>query len=179
MLEEYERCRGKFRSRVRDAFSFRSISQIMPTYIRETRIDATPETVFAFHERPDALPLLVPPWEKVTVEKPPTSLAVGTEVILVNRMGPLKLRWVAKHTAYDPPHMFEDVQESGPFHKWVHRHIVLPAPAGGAILRDEVTYELPMGMLGRIFGGAFAHAKIDRMFAYRHEVTKRECEREK
>jgi ligand-binding SRPBCC domain-containing protein len=148
----------------------------MPTYVRETHIDAPPETVFAFHERPDALPLLIPPWEKVTVEKPPASLAVGTEVILVNRMGPLKLRWVARHTAYDPPNMFEDVQESGPFAKWVHRHRVIPDGSGGSTLRDEVNYELPMGLLGRTFGGAFARAKIDKMFAYRHEVTKRECE---
>ena len=84
----------------------------MPLFVKETRIAASPEAVFQFHERPDALPLLIPPWEKVTVEVPPTSLAKGTQVILVNRMGPLKLRWVAEHTAYDPPRMFMDVQKT-------------------------------------------------------------------
>jgi len=148
----------------------------MPLFVKETRIAASPEAVFQFHERPDALPLLIPPWEKVTVEVPPTSLAKGTQVILVNRMGPLKLRWVAEHTAYDPPRMFMDVQKSGPFHKWEHKHLVLPDGANGAILRDEVTYELPMGILGRIFGGWFARSKIEKMFDYRHSVTKRVCE---
>lgn len=148
----------------------------MSLFVKETRIAASPEAVFQFHERPDALPLLIPPWEKVTVEVPPTSLATGTQVILVNRMGPLKLRWVAEHTAYDPPRMFMDVQKSGPFHKWEHKHLVLPDGANGAILRDEVTYELPMGILGRIFGGWFARSKIEKMFDYRHSVTKRVCE---
>jgi len=148
----------------------------MSLFVKETRIAASPEAVFQFHERPDALPLLIPPWEKVTVEVPPTSLAKGTQVILVNRMGPLKLRWVAEHTAYDPPRMFMDVQKSGPFHKWEHKHLVLPDGANGAILRDEVTYELPMGILGRIFGGWFARSKIEKMFDYRHSVTKRVCE---
>ena len=148
----------------------------MPLFVKETRIAASPEAVFQFHERPDALPLLIPPWEKVTVEVPPTSLAKGTQVILVNRMGPLKLRWVAEHTAYDPPRMFMDIQKSGTFHKWEHKHLVLPDGASGAILRDEVTYELPMGILGRIFGGWFARSKIEKMFDYRHSVTKRVCE---
>lgn len=150
----------------------------MTTYVRETHIEAPPVKVFAFHERPDALERLIPPWEKVTVEQPPMSLAVGTEVILVNRLGPLKIRWIARHTAYDPPHMFEDEQVSGPFRKWVHRHLVIPDSTGGSILRDEVTYELPMGFLGRLFGGRFARSKIDRMFEWRHDVTKKECERD-
>ncbi|MFM7316653.1 MAG: SRPBCC family protein [bacterium] len=149
----------------------------MPLYVRETLINAPQSVVFGFHERPDALPLLVPPWEKVTVEVPPKSLQKGTRVILVNHMGPLKLRWVAEHTAYDPPHSFQDIQQSGPFARWVHTHRVVAAGEGASLLRDEVEYDLPMGALGRLFGGGFARRKIDRMFAYRHEVTKRECEK--
>jgi len=149
----------------------------MPLYVRETLIQAPQEVVFGFHERPDALPLLIPPWEKVTVEVPPKSLEKGTQVILVNHMGPLKLRWVAEHTAYDPPNSFQDIQKSGPFALWIHTHKVIPKGNEASLLRDEVEYELPMGLLGRIFGGGFARRKIDRMFEYRHAVTKRECEK--
>ncbi len=149
----------------------------MALYIRETLIQAPQDVVFGFHERPDALPLLIPPWEKVTVEVPPKSLEKGTQVILINHMGPLKLRWVAEHTLYDPPACFQDIQKSGPFARWVHTHRVIPAGEGSSLLRDEVEYDLPMGVLGRIFGGAFARRKIDRMFEYRHAVTKRECEK--
>jgi ligand-binding SRPBCC domain-containing protein len=149
----------------------------MPEFIKETLIEAPASQVFAFHERPDALSQLVPPWEKVTVEKPPESLAVGTEVILVNHLGPLKLQWVARHTGYEPPLMFQDIQESGPFRKWVHTHRVIPVDDQKSLLRDEVVYELPMGWLGSLFGGRFVRNKIEKMFQFRHDVTKRECEK--
>lgn len=149
----------------------------MATYVKETRIATSAERVFAFHERPNALNLLVPPWEKVTVEIPPASLAVGTTVVLVNHLGPIKLRWVAEHSAYDPPRSFQDYQKSGPFRKWVHTHRVIPESENACTLRDEVEYELPFGALGRIFGGAYVRSKIDRMFRYRHLVTQRECEK--
>lgn len=149
----------------------------MATYIKESRIAAPADLVFAFHERPDALSLLVPPWEKVTVEVPPASLAVGTRVVLLNHIGPIKLRWVAEHSAYDPPRSFQDIQMSGPFAKWVHTHRVIPDSATTCILRDEIEYELPLGLLGRVFGGAFVRSKIDRMFSYRHAVTQKECEK--
>ena len=148
----------------------------MALFVKSSPINANPELVFKFHERPDALSLLIPPWEKVTVQLPPSSLKAGTQVILVNHIGPLKLRWVAEHILYHPPNMFIDVQKSGPFHKWEHRHIILSDGQGGAILRDEVDYELPMGLLGRICAGWFVRSKIQKMFDFRHQVTKRFCE---
>jgi uncharacterized protein len=45
------------------------------------------------------------------------------------------------------------------------------------LLRDEIAYELPLGALGRTFGGAFARSKLERLFAFRHEVTAREVAR--
>ena len=44
------------------------------------------------------------------------------------------------------------------------------------MLRDEVEYEPPLGALGRLLGGALIRGKLDRMFDYRHEVTRRVVE---
>jgi ligand-binding SRPBCC domain-containing protein len=44
---------------------------------------------------------------------------------------------------------------------------------GGTILRDEVEYQPPLGFLGRWFGGGVIRRKLDRMFTYRHETTRR------
>jgi hypothetical protein len=41
------------------------------------------------------------------------------------------------------------------------------------LLRDEITYALPLGALGQLFGAPIARAKLERLFAYRHEVTAR------
>jgi hypothetical protein len=41
------------------------------------------------------------------------------------------------------------------------------------MLRDEVDYELPLGTIGRWIGSGYIRRKLNRMFDYRHEVTKR------
>lgn len=143
---------------------------------RESIIRAAPERVFAFHELPDALERLTPPWERARVLKAAPDLRVGAEAVVETRvLGLVPVRWVARHTAYDPPRMFEDVQVEGPFRSWRHRHVVEPH-AGGAVLRDEVEYEPPFGWLGRLAAPVLVEARLRKLFDYRHEVTRAWCE---
>jgi hypothetical protein len=147
-------------------------------FVKESVIEATPEQVFAFHERPDAFELLVPPWENVRIVQKADISRIGSRAILETRLfGLIPVRWVAEHTAFDPPRMFEDVQVSGPFKSWRHRHIVLPHP-DGAVLRDEIEFEPPMSFLGRLAAPFAILPKIQKMFEYRHDATKRELGRE-
>jgi ligand-binding SRPBCC domain-containing protein len=133
--------------------------------------------VFAFHEQPDALLLLMPPWEKARVVQAPTISEVGTQAIIeVSVFGPITVRWVAEHTAYDPPRMFEDVQVKGPFREWRHRHLISP-DVDGAVLRDEIDYVAPLSFLGWAIAPAFVDERLRKMFDYRHDVTRRWCER--
>ena len=147
-------------------------------FVKESVIRASPERVFAFHEQPDVLNLLMPPWESARVIQTAKISEVGTSAIIETRiLGPIKTRWVAQHTVYDPPHVFEDVQIKGPFRSWRHRHIVEPN-AEGAILRDEIDYEPPLGFLGRAVAPLLVQRRLQKLFDYRHEVTRRWCERE-
>ena len=137
-------------------------------FVHESVIQAPPEAVFAFHERPDALRKLVPPWEHVEVVQPPASLQPGTRVVLRMHLGPLKLTWEAVHTKYEKNVLFQDQLVRGPFKKWLHTHSMLPAPGGFTLLRDEVEYELPLLLLP---GLPLVLRKLRRMFEYRHQVT--------
>src|SRR5918998_4019220 len=120
-------------------------------FVKESVIRARPERVFSFHELPDALRRLTPPWENARVIEHAPSLRVGARAVVETRLfGVVPVRWVALHTAYEPPRMFEDVQAAGPFRSWRHRHTVEPS-AGGATLRDDIEYEPPLGVLGRAF----------------------------
>lgn len=145
-------------------------------YVKETRIAAPPEVVFRFHETPDALTHLIPPWENMKVVESAGSLAPGSKVVLRGRVGLLPIEWVAVHTEYDPPRLFADRQEAGPFAWWYHRHHFLDDGQGGTILRDEVEYQVPLGTPGRWLGGWLIRRQLDRMFAYRHETTRRMVE---
>ena len=137
-------------------------------YLHESVIAALPEAVFAFHERPDALAKLVPPWENVEVVQPPASLLPGTRVLLRMHLGPLSLVWEAEHTQYERGAMFQDRMVRGPFKSWLHTHRFLPAPGGGTLLRDEVEYSLPLLLVA---GAPVVRRRLRRMFAYRHRVT--------
>ncbi len=147
-------------------------------FVKESRIDASAERVFAFHEAPDAFERLQPPWQTTRIVQPPSSLEVGTRVIARIKVGPFWQTIVAEHVAYEPGHMFADRMLEGPFASWLHRHIVTPAGPSQSVLRDDIEYELPLGWLGRVFGGAFAHRTLERMFEFRHRVTREACERE-
>ena len=141
-------------------------------FVKESRLAASPEVVFAFHESPGALARLTPPWEKVRVVEGGESIKVGSRVVLETWLGPVPLRWVAEHTEYDPPRLFADRQVSGPFASWYHRHHILSDGQGGTILRDEVDYEPPLGGLGSWVGGGFLRRKLQKMFDYRHMKTR-------
>jgi ligand-binding SRPBCC domain-containing protein len=147
--------------------------------VRFTRIldvDAPVEALWAFHERPDVLELLQPPWERAEVLQPPRSLEVGTRVLVRVRVGPVPVLFEAEHIAYERGRRFVDRMVRGPFRSWVHEHRFEPRGAGARLI-DDVEYELPLGALGRLAGGAFARRRLERMFDFRHQVTRAHVEK--
>jgi ligand-binding SRPBCC domain-containing protein len=145
-------------------------------FIKESVIRASSERVFEFHEQPDVLSLLMPPWENARVIQSAGISKVGAQAIIDTKVfGPFTVRWIAEHTVYDPPHLFEDVQVKGPFRSWRHRHVI-ELHADGAMLRDEIDYEPPLGFLGRAIAPILIQRRLEKLFNYRHEVTRQWCE---
>ncbi|HWN09371.1 MAG TPA: SRPBCC family protein [Pyrinomonadaceae bacterium] len=145
-------------------------------FLKQSVIGARPERVFAFHELPDVLTLLLPPWESARVIQSARISEVGSQAIIETKVfGPMTMRWIAEHRLYDPPRSFEDVQIKGPFKSWRHRHIVEPHP-DGALLRDQIDYEPPLGFLGRAVAPWLIEPRLRKLFEYRHQVTQRWCE---
>ncbi len=103
-------------------------------------------------------------------------LRVGSRALIETRLfGLLAVRGLAEHTDYDLPRMFKDVQVRGPFKSWRRRHFVEPHEKG-ALLRDEVEYETPLGVPGRLAGPRLIEPRLRRLFEYRHRVTREWCE---
>lgn len=146
-------------------------------FVKQSVIRASPRRVFEFHEQPDVLALLTPSWESARVIQSAKISQVGSQAIIQTRiLGLMKVRWIAEHTLYNPPHLFEDIQVKGPFRSWRHRHIVEPI-SEGAILRDEIDYEPPLGVLGRWMAPLLIQRRLQKLFDYRHEITRQWCER--
>lgn len=128
------------------------------------------QDLFQYHANPGALNRLIPPWESLRVEQRSDSLAVGSEVVLVQSLFGVPVRWRARHTELHPPESFQDIQLSGPFKVWVHDHHFESGDDGQSVLSDRVRFEMKFGLLGSI-GLPVVDRKLDAMFAYRHRTT--------
>lgn len=145
-------------------------------FTRSVRIERPAAEVFAWHERPGAFARLTPPWERVEVTAHSGGIRDGARVSLRTRVGPVWARWEIVHRDYREGRQFCDVLLEGPFAKWEHLHAFAPAGPDACVLTDEIRFRLPLGVLGRWGGGAFTRGQLERMFAYRHAVTKADLE---
>ena len=143
----------------------------MATFTKSIVIDAPVETVFGFHERPDALLLLTPPFPPVRLVSKSGGIETGARVEL--RVG--FLPWVALHTAYERNRIFVDEQIKGPFAKWVHRH-EFESLGKKTRLTDRVEYLLPGGAFVNAVLGWTVKIGLHQTFSHRHKVTKERCE---
>lgn len=143
----------------------------MPLFEQETVIQAPVDVVFGFHERPDALELLSPPFPPLTVLHKSGGISTGAEVHL--RIGPI--RWDARHTAFERNRLFVDEQVRGPFARWIHRH-EFHAEGVTTRLVDRIDFALPGGALLNRLAAPFVRVGLRQMFAHRHAVTRRYCE---
>jgi uncharacterized protein len=136
------------------------------------RIAAPAPLVFDWHTRDGALERLTPPWERVVVEERIGGLQDGDRVVLRIPLGPLRLRWEARHRDYIPGRQFCDEQVRGPFARWVHTHRVEPDGPSACWLEDAIEYALPAGALTGPVGERVVRSKLRRLFAYRHAVLR-------
>lgn len=164
----------------------------MGRIVTEQWLKADLDQVFAFFSVPENLPKLMPPEMAVRLERlelrPPSRSASvvvesGTESGQIAGPGslieisfrlfpllPFRGRWVAEILEYEPLSYFLDTQRSGPMRTWRHRHSFRSETrngANGTIVRDEVEYELPFGILGRVADFLFVERMMQRTFESR------------
>ncbi|SDK28101.1 SRPBCC family protein [Natronorubrum texcoconense] len=165
----------------------------MPTYDRQSTIDAPLEAVWQFHSRIEGLEALTPDWMGLRVESmigpdgdsDPAVLEAGTEISLSMRpfgIGPRQYvtSLITEREREDGVAYFRDEMIGGPFDRWLHTHTFF-ADGEETILRDRVEYELPYGgepTIGRLVGAVtpFSQVGFEGMFRTRHRLTKARLE---
>ncbi len=132
--------------------------------------------MFAWHERPGAFERLIPPWQHVRVLDRHGGIADGGEVTIRLRIAGMPVKWIAKHQDYIKDRQFVDVQVRGPFAHWAHTHRIEPIGDEACELLDLVTYQLPGSVIGQALGHGMVRRQLQRVFEYRHEVTKQDID---
>jgi len=141
----------------------------MATRTFESTLEAPASAVWDWHVRPGAFLRLNPPFDPARIVEGGL-VAEGSRARLRIQAGPVPVEWVAEHRRVVAGVGFDDVQVRGPFASWEHQHRILPIDAGHSRLVDHLAYELPLGGLGELGGGAVIARKIERAFAYRHRL---------
>jgi ligand-binding SRPBCC domain-containing protein len=142
----------------------------MADYILERRVwlSRPRAVVFEFFADPRNLEQLHPAWARPRwLTPPPARLAAGA--VLDFRVARLPGRWRVIVREFDAPYRFVDVQLNGPFARWEHRHRFTEGAEGegGTWVEDRVTYQLPLGPLGRLAHGLGAGRRVRALFEYR------------
>lgn len=140
------------------------------SFERRSEIPVSARELQEWHLRPGAFSRLNPPWEEASVVESPGALTDGAVAVIDVGPKPFSIRWIAEHELIE--NGFIDSQTKGPFSFWVHRHLFQPKDDSASELIDSIRYRLPLGWLGEIGGGKLVEKKLDRMFRYRHEITR-------
>jgi uncharacterized protein len=146
------------------------------TFVKTTPVATSAVSLFDWHEAPGAFQRLTPAWEPVRLLRQDSGIQDGARVSVRIGRWPFTLRWDLRHQDYRRGESFTDVQVKGPFASWKHVHRMIPTSDQRCILEDRIEYELPFGPLGDLIARLVVEPKLQRLFEYRHEVTRKAFE---
>ncbi len=126
--------------------------------------------VFPLFEDPRNLARITPPWLNFRILNPASvHMRKGAEIDYVIHWQGLPMKWKTLITEYDPPHRFVDDQTRGPYSLWHHEHTFEEKPEG-VVIRDQVTYRLPFGLLGQMAHAAIVERQLLEIFRFRQSA---------
>ena len=129
------------------------------------------ENIIAFHDHPRAINLLTPPPIFVQCLRDDRKSLTEGKLIFRLWLGPIPVRWVARHEPGPTETSFIDRMRDGPLAAWQHEHIFRAVP-GGVELTDCITFAHKPGLPGFLTRLLFDGLPLRLLFTYRHWRTR-------
>ncbi|NQX78782.1 SRPBCC family protein [Gilvibacter sp.] len=140
---------------------------------RTQKIPATVDEVWDFISSPANLQEITPDHMgfEITSGDLPEKMYPGMIISYVVKplMG-IPMTWVTEITQVIDKSYFIDEQRVGPYKIWHHQHFIEPIE-GGVLMRDIVSYQPPLGILGSIMNSLVIRKKLEEIFNYRVEAV--------
>ena len=139
---------------------------------REQTINRSIEEVRDFISSPANLKTITPDYMGFDIiSEIPSKMYEG--MIISYKVSPLmgiKTTWVTEITHLERLKYFVDEQRGGPYKIWHHQHILEPTE-NGTLMKDIVSYQPPMGVLGNIANSLIIKGKLNEIFEYRTKLV--------
>ena len=137
---------------------------------REQLVRRTRSEVFAFFADAANLEALTPPFLRFQIVTPrPITMQTGTLIEYKIRLFGVSLRWQTLIESFEPECRFVDIQLRGPYRSWRHEHEFVTVPEG-TLIKDRVTYEMPLGWLGEMGRTLLVKRTLDKIFDFRRQA---------
>ncbi len=128
--------------------------------------------VFSFFKSEHNLEKITPQYLNFKVLKS-SSPSIEKNTIIDYRLSlhGIPFAWRTRINDFKENEFFIDEQLKGPYKKWVHTH-TFTRFKNGTLIKDEVNYKLPLGLLGHTFGSDLVQKDVDAIFKFRREAIK-------
>lgn len=142
----------------------------MRKFVREIKIDAPADELYAYHFRQGAFLRQAQPWLEVKLLETSGNIADGRLKVSIGQ-GLFRQVWEAQHQANLPGRQFKYIQIKGPFNFWEHTHSIAPQSDKESLLNDTIIFAKPWYIsTNRLL------KELDRLFRYRHTVTQHDMQ---
>lgn len=138
------------------------------TFTHEQLLRSSPKDVWAFFSDPGNLAKLSPEEIHFRITSPPQTKAYPGQIITYRiALFPwARFNWVTEITQVTEERYFIDEQRFGPYAMWHHEHIFEPHQEG-VLMKDKISFKLPLGPLGHLAFRLFVRKKLLAIFTYR------------
>jgi len=149
------------------------------SFVKSTIVGVPAKDLGEWHHRRGALRRLVPPWVDVKMIEEPDELKNGSRVVMKSKLAPfIWKKWISEIKDLKKGGDFTDTATKSPFAEWQHQHRFIEKGGEKSQLNDSIKYRMPLGPVGKIFGGWHVRRELERMFRFRHTITTMDLERQ-
>ena len=137
------------------------------TYVQ--KIPVTLDEAWAFFSSPGNFVRITPPEMMVTITSGKEEQSIYPGMVITYTLYPfmmIPVRWETEIVSVNKPFFFEDMQNSGPYEYWHHKH-TFKEIQGGVEMTDSLQYSLPMSLFGEIVNTLIVSMRLAEVFNYR------------
>jgi ligand-binding SRPBCC domain-containing protein len=149
----------------------------MQTFIKSSYINCDIKSLFDFHIDTNNIKKITPTDTKVELLTKDFKPQISEILKIKSTKYFIPMLWEVKIEKIDEPSLLVDVALKSPFAFWEHKHIFIKH-GNMSELKDVITFNMPFGIFGKLFEW-FVRNDLQKMFDYRHKITKEILENRK